>query len=41
VREFYCTERSSSAYRLHVIDQEFQCLDVIFVHRIREVELAQ
>ena len=32
---------SSFAYRLHVIDQEFQRLDPIFVDGLREVELAQ
>ena len=32
--------RSSFAYRLHVINQEFQRLDLVFIHDIREMELA-
>ena len=39
VRERPCTKRPSFAHRLHVIDQQFQRLDVIFVHSIRQVEL--
>ena len=41
VRERPYPTHSSLAYRLHVVYQEFQRFDLIFVDSLREVESAQ